>query len=200
MAACPHSWNIFAPTDWWRGTHTGGGAQGSLITVNQTSAFVDFYNPLTNSWFAASAIPGGIQNSYNFVGGYSMTKNVFVFGGSNNTPNAVWKVTSDRTCIRMSDAPVSLNLYDTSFIADPATGNYLVLTNGRQFYEFNPDGSSGTWTALPSVPNGGVLGTVNVNGNGANGVGAACVQDFGVVVYISSNFGGMQMHIYKHGV
>lgn len=199
-AANPTGSNIIAPIEWWRGTITGGGAQG-LLTHVSSYGIVDFYNPLTNAWLTGSAIPGGMPNSYNFVSAYSMTKNVLCFGGSNATPNALWKVNSSRVCTRMTDAPVSLNLYDVSFIADPVTGKFLVHTKDRQFWELDPDGNSGmgSWTQLSNAPNGGSLGTVSTNGYGSNGVGVACVQDLGVVVFISLNGASAHMHVYKHG-
>jgi hypothetical protein len=201
IATNPTGSNIMAPIEWWTGSIVGSGAQG-LLTHVSSYGWVDFYNPLTNTWLTGTSIPG-IPNSYNNVSAYSSTKNVLLFGGSNAAPTSLWRVNSDRTCIRMSDAPASINLYVTNFIADPATGNFLVHTNGRQFYELNPDGNGGlgTWTVLPSAPNGGALGTVNTNGNGSRGCGVASCPELGVTVWISDNPAptGMCMHVYKHG-
>lgn len=201
IAQNPTGSNIIAPIEWWRGSITGGGAQG-LLTHVSSYGVVDFYNPLTNTWLAGTSVPQMTQNAYNLVSAYSAVKNVMVFGGWNPEPYRLWKVRSDRSCIRMNDAPVRVNLYDVSFIADPITGNFLVHTKDRQFWELNPDGGGGlgTWTQLPNAPDGsGSLGRVSTNGNGSAGCGVACLQELGVVAFISLYNTNAYLHLYKHG-
>lgn len=193
----PHASNIMAPTEWWTGALTGGGAEGTLVIANCAgTGFVDFYNPLTNTWFASTAVPSwpGSAGGYNNLGAYSAVKNCFVFGGANNSYLNLWKVSSDRSCVKYAqNAPFTMQLGQTNFIADPITGNFVTYTTTRAFYEFNPDGA-GTWTQLPEVP-------ANVLMHpGGYGSGWASVTELGIIVVISNATGSLgRMHVYKHG-
>ena len=187
-------------TCWWKGTFTGGGAQGGLMVFNSGNANdnandgqISVYNPLTDTWFydeVGKAPFFGSGSTYHSVIEYSTIKNVAVYGGGNAAPASLWRINSSGTAVAMPDAPTGeVGVEHGVLVEDPVTGNFLLLSGGA-LWELNPDGS-GSWTQKTSPP--GAVGTLP-----DGGVVASAIDDYGVVMFITqpSSTGG-NIYLYK---
>ena len=200
----PDATNIMGGIDWWTGAQLSAGAQGLLLalsTPNNTVAYVNAYDPVSNAWVWRRSVPGYSGQSgtdtYHSVFAYSAVKNVAIFGGTNTWPNQLWKIDSTATITKYAaSTPIPVGITRAQIVDDPITGNFLV-NSASGFYEFNPDGA-GTWTLLSASPS-----TLNKNtlgsGNGAPGVIGFSLSEHSVVGFISSGSGYGRMHLYKHG-
>lgn len=195
-------------TCWWSGSFAGGGAQGSLIVFNSGNSVggasdgqIGAFNPLTNSWFfnkVAMAPYYGSGSTYHSVIEYSSVKNVAIYGGGNAAPNKIWRLNADGSVTVMPGVPSGkgLGMQQGNLVADPVTGNFLLLSAG-QLWELDPSGD-GRWTQLSgsrTPPSG-----VGIPGPGTpDGVISSAIADYGVVAYVkqTSSTGGT-FFLYKH--
>lgn len=194
---------------WWTGPFAGAGAQGCLLVYNSGDSAVGgsaddggiyAYDPLSNNWFWSarrmSPFYGTKGNTYHSVMAYSAQRNVAVYGGGNDNPTKSWRLNADRSVTAMPNTPAgcTLGVQQGILCEDPATGNFLVLSQGS-LWELNPTGA-GRWTKLSGgrVPPAGV-------GNPTAPAGVVCtpIRDHGVVAYITqtSSTGGT-FYLYKH--
>jgi len=186
---------------WWRGSFTGGGAQGSLVVFNSGNSNnaandgqIVAYNPLTGTWFynqVGKAPFYGSGSTYHSVIEYSFVKNVAVYGGGNVAPDRLWRISSDGSSVAMPNTPSGkiVGIERGVLVDDPVSGNFLLLSAG-QLWELNPDGS-GTWTQKTSPP-----GAVGVPG--AQWVVAAAIPDYDVIMFITQeNQTGGNVYLYK---
>lgn len=210
-----HGWNQVAiGTAWWSESgFTGAGAQGSLIvyncgkTVNGGNASdgqMTAYDPLLNSWFwdtsptdamAPFNDPGSSGATYHCLIEYSKAKNVAVYGGGNSNPNAIWRLNANRTKTQLTNVPSgkSLGVAAGNLVADPVSGNFLLLSNS-QLWELDPTGS-GTWTQQ----NGARAPPAGLGTPGTDGIVCTGVEDYGVIVCIKqSSASGGRIYLYKH--
>src|SRR5262245_14165116 len=186
--------NVANGTAWWTGTFSGAGAQGTLFVYNcgAIDGQVVGWNPLTNTWIADIKGFGG-NSTYHCVMEYSPVYNVAVFGGGNDNLRSVWRLNQNRTVTALATSPVDLGIQEANIVADPVTGNILVLGFG-QFWELDPRGS-GTWRRLSTPPSSvgdpawGVL----------DGVISAPISNYGVVAYITCRISDCNFYLYKHG-
>lgn len=189
-------------TTWWSGPFVGGGRQGSFMIFNSgnstggaTDGQIVAYNPLTNSWFynqQGKAPFYGSGSTYNSVIEYSPQKNVAVYGGGNVAPTKLWRMDSNGNAVAMPDTPpgTSVGLQKGNLVNDPATGNFLLLSN-RQLWELNPDGA-GKWTRKMDPP--ALVGNPSLPEN----MISAAISDYGVVAYITQrNQAGGNFFLYK---
>jgi hypothetical protein len=194
---------------WWTGSFAGAGAQGCLLIYNSGDSArggsandggIYAYDPLANNWFwsarGMSPFYGNAGATYHSVMAYSARRNVAVYGGGNDNPTKIWRLNADRSVSAMPDTPAgcTLGVQQGILCEDPATGNFLVLSQGG-LWELNPT-DSGRWTKL----SGGRVPPAAVgNPTAPHGVVCTPIRDHGVVAYITqtSSTGGM-FHLYKH--
>lgn len=193
---------------WWSGALAGGGSQGSMVVFNSGNAssnandgHIVAYNPLTNAWFLNKTGMSpfyGSGTTYGSVMEYSAKKNCAVYGGGNSAPTKAWRLNADGSFTPMPDVPSgkALGIQRGTFIDDPVTGNFLLLSY-NQLWELDPSGS-GRWTQLTGsrTPPSGV-GTPNAPA--LDGLIATSIPEYGVVAFIKqTNQGGGTFFLYKH--
>ena len=194
---------------WWSGAFTGAGAQGCLLVFNSGDSAIGgsaadggmyAYNPLTNSWFwsSRSMAPnyGTSGATYHSVMAYSTAKNVAVYGGGNDNPTKLWRLNADRSVTHMPNTPsgCAVGVQQGIVCEDPATGNFLVLSQGN-LWELNPSGS-GSWTKLSGTR---VPPSAVGDPRAPEGVTCTPIRDYGVVAYITqSSRSGGTLYLYKH--
>jgi hypothetical protein len=196
-------------TTWWSGTLTGAGAQGALLifnTGNATNTATDgnllAYDPLANNWFmnTDSAAPFyGSGSTYNGVMEYSGVKNVAVYGGGNVAPRKLWRLNADGTTSAMPDVPAgkAVGLQSGNLVADPVSGNFLLLSAG-ELWELNPSGA-GTWTQQTGTR--APPADVGIPGPAPtiDDMISSSITDYGVVAYIKQKEqSGSTFYLYKH--
>jgi hypothetical protein len=199
---------------WWSGAFAGAGVQGCLLLYNSGDSQIGgsaadggmyAYDPLADSWFwkslGMSPYYGAAGYSYNSVLEYSATHNCAVYGGGGDGPRKLWRLNANRSVTPMPDAPASttVGIQSGNFVADPVTGNFLLLSAG-ELWELNPTGS-GTWTkqtgarvppARVGVPGGPGVTFIE-------GVISSAIPEYGIVAYIKQtgvNYG--TFFVYKH--
>jgi hypothetical protein len=166
---------------------------------------VYLWTKATNSWTRlANTSTGGpspvtlwgsgsaCANSTGSTGAYSPTKRVFIFSGGGGC-TTVWKLDQNRTWTQMPNAPAGIGINVSSLVADPASGDFLLLSNGSTtMRRLNPDGT-GTWSTvsqtLPAVMSAGL-------GPG-DGLTAAADTTHGVVIYVKYTGSSTQMWLFK---
>ena len=119
--------------------------------------------------------------TYSGVCAYSPQRNCMVYGGGNCNPTKLWRLNADRTFTPMPDAPAgcTVGIQQGLLCEDPATGNFLVLSQGRMF-ELNPTGS-GSWKDLGPAP--AYVGIPSA----PDAVTCTPIAELGVVAYLTAN-------------
>lgn len=200
---------IAIASTWWSGAFLGAGSQGCLMIFNSGDAFgnaldgqVAAYDPLSDRWFydqhGMAPLFGSNGSTYHSVMEYSAPHNVAVYGGGNAQPSRLWRLSSDASFQEMPEVPAgkAVGVQRGNLVADPVSGNFLLLSAG-ELWELDPSGS-GSWTAQTGArvppPEVGVPGPSN-----PEGVISSAITDYGVVVYVtqSSRTGGT-FYVYKH--
>lgn len=195
----PEQWysQIAVGTCWWSGSFTGAGAHGCLLVFNSGASapppgsandgIIAAYDPLANSWFWSQdgrapffgAVSTGTKHS---IMEYSSVKNVAVYGGGDANPRKLWRLNADRTVTVMPDVPagktvgVGVGSNAGKLVADPVSGNFLLLCSG-ELWELNPTGA-GSWTQKTSPPAG--VG----DPDSAQWIAATSLPDHGCVAFI----------------
>jgi hypothetical protein len=196
-------------TTWWSGTFAGAGAQGAYMIFNTGNALDTAtdgnmlgYDPLTNTWFmnkTGVAPFYGSGSTYNGVMEYSAVKNVAAYGGGNVAPQKLWRLNADGSTTAMPDVPAgkAVGLQNGNLVADPASGNFLLLSAG-QLWELNPSGA-GTWTQQTGTR--APPADVGVPGPQPtiDDMISCAISDYGVVAYIKQKEqNGATFYLYKH--
>jgi chitodextrinase len=183
-------------TAWWSGPLAGGGSQGTYVVYNcgEPNGQVALWNPATGSWFADLRNFGGSSTYHCFIE-YSPKANVAVFGGGNGNQRKLWRLNPDRSITPLADAPIDLGVQAANVVADPVTGNFLVMGYG-QLWELNPAGS-GTWTPQTGarVPPSAVGNPGSPN---FDSVISASISNYGVVMYVTCRASSCNTYLYKH--
>lgn len=199
---------------WWSGAFMGAGAQGCLLLYNSgdsqiggsaTDGGMYAYDPLADSWFwkslGMSPFYGTTGISYHSVLEYSAAHNCAVYGGGGDNPRKLWRLNANRSVTPMPDAPTStyVGIQLGNFVADPVTGNFLLLSAG-ELWELNPTGS-GSWKkqtgarvppARVGVPGGPGVSVIE-------GVISCAIPDYGIVAYVNqTGMSGGTFFAYKH--
>ncbi|MEX0700475.1 MAG: hypothetical protein WD069_00115 [Planctomycetales bacterium] len=120
---------------------------------------------------------------------YSPKFRMVLFGGGNGSP-AIHRIHADGKIDRGKDAPVSLGIGNTLNVADPVTGELLVLARGGGFFAYDP--GADVWRTLPAE-------SAPFPKYGGHSISAAPIGSEGVVLYFSSAPQGMKNVVYKHG-
>jgi hypothetical protein len=205
-----HGFNQVAiGTCWWSGNLVGAGNQGALLVFNSgnslgkaTDGQLTAFDPLSNKWVldivtGATPFAGG---AYHVVAEYSAVKNVAVYGGGNLAPTKLFRLSADGSITAMPTVPTgkAVGIQAGNFVADPVTGNFLLLSAG-ELWELNP-GGGGSWTQQTGgrTP----PGAVGIPGPGSvkiDGVISCAIPQYGVIAYVTqtSSTGG-SFFLYKH--
>lgn len=201
---------IFMPSCWWTGPFTARalGSQGAYMCFNSGASQgigtgeIFIYDPTIPGFLPTlTGVTDPVYTSnYAPVMAYSKIKNCAVYGGTSDvsSPNApiAYRLNSDGTHTLMPPVPGSgMGLDVGALVADPVTGNFLLLTNG-QLWELNPTGS-GTWALQTGsrVPPSGVRNPTEMG----QGLVVTAIPDYGVVAVTSQLAGsGGTFFLYKH--
>jgi hypothetical protein len=159
------------------------------------------FNTVTNSWqhVANTSVPdvgAGLPNlpmgPYHNFTEYSPVHKVMIFGGGNGSSD-LYRLDASGTIRKMRNAPVTLGIAKTIITVDPVSGHFLVFSENRSVYQYNP--LSDAWTLLniptppffDSGPDGPVSGTV-----------ATPVSTHGVVLFVNYNHDNSSVYLYRH--
>lgn len=160
-----------------------------------------WFNYATNAWIQVAHTNGGNggglpkfpMGSYHNVGVYNPVHKIILFGGGNGSA-ALYRFDRNGTLTTETTAPTSVAVNSTIFTVDPASGDYLLFSNSRGFWKYNP--ATKVWTAMPSsqyppffttAADGPALGTV-----------AFPISTYGVVMFTTWNFSNSKIYLYKH--
>ncbi len=150
----------------------------------------------TGQWRRIGSINTYALPGYSTFAEYNPVHKVVVFGGGQGAgARKLFKVTAAGQVVALGDAPANLGTLASVFTVDPVSGDYLVLTNSKQFYRY--DVVADTWTLLPDPP-AGVWGTQNPF---VFGMVAGPISTYGVVavgVCRDSSGSNCHLYIYKH--
>jgi hypothetical protein len=144
----------------------------------------------TNQWeeLARNLNMGSIHN----LGVYNPVRKVMLFGGGDNGARKIYKLDASRTVTALRDAPVDLRINSSIVTADPASGDYLIFTSGKQFYRY--DIVTDSWQVLTnaSVPiwNPGSIGIADMV--------ATPIPEYGVTMFARCVAGDCRVNLYKH--
>lgn len=207
---------IAVGTCWWSGSFTAGtqpaGAEGCFMIFHSGASaappgsandgVITAYDPVEDDWIynqngRAPFYGAGGTSTYHSIMEYSAGKNCAVYGGGNVANRSLWKMASDGTVTQMTQVPsgktvgVAVGENAGRLVADPVTGNFLLLCAG-ELWELNPDGS-GTWTQATSPPAG--VGDPDA----AQWVTSVALPDHGCVAFIrQDNATNHAFWLYKH--
>jgi len=155
----------------------------------------------TNSWSliantsqnvgASVTLWSSVVSSSNITGAYSPTKKVLVV--SSGSGGIVWKLDQNGAWTRMPNAPQGIGINTASFVADPASGDFILMTNGSStVWRLNPTGS-GSWSAVSTTMPSALFG---MNGPG-DGLTGAADTSHGVIIYVKYTGSATQMWLFK---
>jgi len=135
--------NVTQGVDWFDGPLNGRTSSGlAIYNCGAAGGEVALYDPAANQWIADMTGFGGNSTVHCFLK-YSKAHNVAILGGGNDNGRKIWRLNPDRTVTEMPDAPVEVGIQRANVVADPVSGNFLVMRYG-QLWEFDPRGA-GTW-------------------------------------------------------
>jgi hypothetical protein len=73
----------------------------------------------------------GGNTTYHCFGEISEKHGIGLFGGGNEQPNEIFRLNADRTVTPLPDAPIGLGIQQGNVAADPNTGDFLILGEGK---------------------------------------------------------------------
>jgi len=154
------------------------------------------FNPANNSWtqlantHVANGTPGlpnlDMPSTIVFAV-YDPVQQFVLFGGGSN----LYKLSATGTITTMRAPPVLLGVTNAVTSVDPVGGKYIVLS-GSSMYQYDP--STDTWTQL-AIPLPSVLTAM---GGVGDGLVAADVTTYGVIMYMKYDGTSSQVYLYKH--
>lgn len=159
------------------------------------------YAIASNSWTLLAETNGGQGTSlfkarmgaYHNVAVYNPIYKIILFGGGNGSA-ALYRINQSGTITTETTAPTSVSINSTIFTVDPASGDYLLFSNSRGFWKYNPTTKS--WISIPSnqhppffnsAADGPALGTV-----------AFPISTYGVIMFTTWNHANSKVYLYKH--
>jgi hypothetical protein len=153
---------------------------------------VRLYDPANNSWGVSMTSPAGL-GPYHNIAEYSPVHKVMIMGGGNDS-RALYRMNSSGQITRLKDAPVVLGIGNSIVTVDPISGDFLVLTKSKQFYQFNP--MTDVWTALGS--SGVSLFSLSTEFPDIQGAAASPIPQYGVVMVAKYNGSNSKVYLYRH--
>jgi len=196
-------------TCWWKGPFTAGaghGANGAFVMYQASDNFpgnsIDFYNPLTGTWFYgkdSGVSPGsesyGGRTLYQTILEYSEIHNCIAYGGGNTDQGAsngrnIWTMNSAGVVDTILNLPASISLNSgetgTRRSVDPVTGHFILLSNA-ELWQLDPSVAGGTWTQRQSPPSYASGGPGNPHVGGNSRVVMVSLPEHGVIAVVTQN-------------
>lgn len=118
---------------------------------------------------------------------YNPVQQTLLFGGSTH----LYKMNASGQITTLNPAPMTLGPANTVVSVDPVGGKYLVLS-GSSMYQY--DVTTDTWTQLAIAVPPALMGLGGVG----DGLVAADLPTYGVVMYIKYNNASSVVYLYKH--
>jgi hypothetical protein len=133
-----------------------------------------------------------LMGSYGNFATYSPAKHVLIFGGGSGS-SAIYRMDPSGRITLMKNAPIPLGVTATITTVDPVSGEFLVWDSTVKAWEYDPieDSWAETGISSPILPNSAFRGVFNTV--------AAPVSTYGVVMFVTYNFGKSSVYLYKHG-
>jgi hypothetical protein len=162
--------------------------RGGLVWVDPDwGAFI--WTKSTNTWtrIADTSVNetalvnfGWATSVSNISGVYSPAKRLLLVVANSN----MWKLDETGTWTQLVTAPISLGINASSMVADPVSGDLVVMRNGSTtMRRLNPDGA-GSWSTISAtIP----ASLMELNGPG-DGLVSAPITNYGVIMYVK--YGG----------
>jgi hypothetical protein len=157
-----------------------------------------FWTKATNTWTRvadtsvdeSSQINLGFPTSVtNISGQYSPAKHVIVVSAAGVT----WKYDQNGTWTRLASPPSSMGINAGSFVADPVSGDFVLMSNGSSaMRRLNPDGT-GTWSTISATM---PPALAELNGAG-DGLVSAPITNYGVIMYVKYTGATTQTWLFK---
>jgi hypothetical protein len=154
------------------------------------------YDPAANRWGqlantnvanATAGLPNLPMASNDSFGVYDPVAKVLLFGETKN----LYRMDAKGVITKLSAPPVALGVVNAVTTVDPASGRYVVLS-GSSVYQYDP--TAGAWgtvaTTVPAVLTG--LGGIG------DGLIAAPIGAYGVIMYVKYDFTQSAVYLYKH--
>jgi hypothetical protein len=172
---------------------------GSLLCYDSERGIIQFRES-TGTW--SGILPGSHvgANASTACAEYSPIKRLTVFGCGGGT--GMRKIDDNKAVTRLQNAPVSLGLSGASsnhdMVAEPITGNFIVIESGNRMYELNPDGG-GSWTLVDgNLTTAGKICAARINSCSNDFYGAAN-PTYGVIMYWKyTGPSSGELWVYKH--
>ena len=145
-----------------------------------------FWSEAKNAWgLLAEKLDMG---PYHNFAAYSPKSKLVLFGGGNDS-RAIYRLDAGGKITAGKPAPVDLGIGRSLQVADPVSGELLVLAKGGTFHAYDP--AKDAWRELPTRGS-------PFPKYGGHSVSAVAMRDEGVVMFFSSRPQGMKAVLYKH--
>lgn len=135
---------------------------------------------------------------YHSIGEYQPQANVYVFGGGNDGPTRLYRVSSDNSCHLLGTSPIGLGnaaAYGQGILVhDPSSTHYIAWDRQSTWYQFDPVLDS--WTQLNICGGSGITpcdGTPNYQGIQTI---AVAIPEYGVMMFAGHH--SDDVWLYKH--
>jgi len=154
---------------------------------------VRLYDPASNAWLVAMVSPAGL-GPYHNIAEYSPVHKVMIMGGGNDS-RAIYRMNSSGQITRMKDAPVVIGVTNSIVTVDPISGDFLVLTRAKQFYQYNP--ITDVWTQLSG---GTSVALFNLSSDfpDIQGAAASPIPQYGVIMVAKYDGNNSKIYLYRH--
>jgi hypothetical protein len=125
---------------------------------------------------------------YHNFAAYSPRAKVVLLGGGNDS-RSIYRLDETGKVTAGKPAPVDLGTGRSLNVADPVSGDLLVLAKGGKLFAYTP--AKDQWRELPTAG-------LSFPKYAGHSVSAAPLTGLGVVLYFSSRPQGMKTYVYKH--
>ena len=157
-----------------------------LVNTRDGPARIHTYNLGTGSW-TSKQIP--MPYSIHQIAKYSAKHKLVYFGGGSNTSDMLFTMDAQGNVKQVANSPVSIGISSNCpvHVADPISGNLLVMSPNGRIYEYDPVGN--VWTQS---------GTHPLKGSSDQRAAAVPVPEYGVLMVVKWDFGSSAVYLYKH--